>query len=597
MRLHVAKTLAVWVGCSSLICTGAARNEWSNSLKPVGQTAGEVVLVKDGRPVCSIRIPINATPIEKSAAKELQHWIEEITVTRPEITTSDVHPSVRLQTDPALGEEGIRIAVEKDDVVLTGGTGRGVVNAVYALLEEDLGCRFYTIDSIKLPKGTSLSVRPVSRTYIPKLRLRDPYYKCAFDPTWSLQNRTNSPSAVVGQEYGGHIDYGGLFVHTHAALLPADKYFAAHPDYFALSADGKRYAAQLCPTHPDVAKLVTAAVIEALKAHPTANIVSVSKNDSGGDQLCYCERCRKIREREGSEIGCQLVLVNAVAEAVEKNSPHVAVDTLAYLDTLQPPKHMRPRANVVIRLCNDTKSAFMPARQIAFGRTIVNWARVHDRFSIWDYDTNFQHYLAPVPNIDVMADNIRFWVSNHVEGIMLQGCYQGPGDGDEMKAWVTSKLLWDPTRDEKALVQDFIWGHYGAAAPAMAEYEDLRNGLRRTFAKEMAAPPGAINFPMDVPFLNKNFIDKATTILNRAKQLAAGDERLLPRIERAELPILYVKCSRGPKFTGPTYANDVAEFERIGKQVGLKVLSEGQPNFDSVVAKWKQRIAKTQSNP
>ena len=57
------------------------------------------------------------------------------------------------ETDASLGEEGYRIAVEGDDLVLAGGTGRGVVNAVYALLEEDLGCRFYTNDSIKLPQG------------------------------------------------------------------------------------------------------------------------------------------------------------------------------------------------------------------------------------------------------------------------------------------------------------------------------------------------------------------------------------------------------------------------------------------------------------
>ena len=200
-----------------------------------------------------------------------------------------------------------------------------------------------------------------------------------------------------------------------------------------------------------------------------------------------------------------------------------------------------------------------------------------------------------MPNIDVMADNIRFWVKNNAEGVMLQGGNVGPAEADEMKSWVTSKLLWDPSRDENALVQDFIWGHYGPAAPALAEYEELLYGLRKTHAAEMESPKGGIYYKMDVPFYTKDFIEKATSIFARAKQLAAGDEQILRRVERAELPILYVKCWRGPKFTGPSYGDDVAEFERVSRQAHVEVISEGRNNFESVLALWKQRIPKSPS--
>ncbi len=592
-HLHslTARAVLFW-----LVASGIMRGEWVNSLKPVGTPAGEVVLVKEGKPVRSIRLATNATVIEKNAAVELQRWIEQITSAHLAITAADSGPSVRLQTESALGEEGYRIAIEGDDLVLAGGTGRGVVNAVYALLEEDLGCRFYTNDSIKLPKGRTLSVRPVPRTFVPKLRLRDPFYTAVFNETWSLRNRTNAPYATVKEEYGGHIDYGGLFVHTEATLLPPDKYFKEHPDYFALNAAGKRYTKQLCPTHPEVAKIVTAAVLDVLERNPHTEIVSVSKNDSPGDQICYCDRCRKIREAEGGEMGCQLVLVNAVAEAVEKKYPHLVIDTLAYLDTLQPPKHARPRRNVVIRLCNDAVGAwshpFTPAEKCEVARTVENWSKVHDRFYIWDYNANFAHYLAPMPNIDVMAANIRYWVKNHAEGVMLEGGNCGPAEADEMKAWVASKLLWDPSRDEKALVQDYICGHYGTAAPELAEYEQLLNSLRQTHAAEMASPPAGINYTMDAPFLTKDFVENATAIFAQARKLAAGDEQILRRVERAELPVLYVKCWRGPKFAGPTYAAAVADFERIARHENVRVLSEGKANFESVLATWKERIPK-----
>ena len=556
-----------------------------------------MVLVKDGKAIFPIQLATSATVIEQKAAEELQHWIEQITSARLDITTADAGPTVKIRIDAGLGEEGYRIATEGDDLMLLGGTGRGVVNAVYALLEEDLGCRFYTNDSIKLPTGKTLSVQPVARSHAPKLRLRDPYYKAAFDAKWSMRNRTNSPSGAVGDEYGGHIDYDGLFVHTHAGLLPADKYFKDHPDYFAMNAAGQRYIAQLCATHPEVAKIISATVLNVLKDNPHTEIVSISKNDNFGDQICYCERCRAMRSAEGgSDIGCQLVLVNAVAEAVEKQYPDVVIDTLAYLETLQPPKTIRPRHNVAIRLCNDAVGAwrypFQPAEQCPAAKVIAAWANIHNRIYIWDYNVNFSHYLAPMPNIDVMAANIRFWVKNHAEGVMLQGGYQGPSDGDEMKAWVTSKLLWEPSRDEQALVQDFIWGHYGSAAPAIAQYEVLLNELRKTHAAEIASPPGGIRYPMDAPFLTKEFIDKATDIFVSAKQFAAGDEHTLRRVERAELPILYVKCVRGPGFVGSHYGEIVAEFERIARRENVQYLAEGGANFEPTLAAWKARIPK-----
>ena len=104
---------------------------------------------------------------------------------------------------------------------------------------------------------------------------------------------------------------------------------------------------------------------------------------------------------------------------------------------------------------------------------------------------------------------------------MLEGGNAGPSEGDEMKSWVTSKLLWDPSRDEKALVQDFIAGHYGSAAPALAEYEALLNSLRMTHAAEMESPTGGIYYRMDVPFYTTDFTQRGDAYF-RAGQTIGG---------------------------------------------------------------------------
>ncbi|MPN63578.1 hypothetical protein SDC9_211342 [bioreactor metagenome] len=120
--------------------------------------------------------------------------------------------------------------------------------------------------------------------------------------------------------------------------------------------------------------------------------------------------------------------------------------------------------------------------------------------------------------------------------------------------------------------------------------------MRRKFAKEMATPPGGIRYPMDAPFLNREFITQATGIFTRAHQAAIGDAVLLSRVERAELPILYVQCVRGPEFTGADYGRVVAEFERIAQREGVKYLAEGGPDFDKKLAEYKARIPRKESN-
>jgi hypothetical protein len=578
-----------------LMIPGArAQAEWQNSLRPKGEAAKyPLPLVVDGKPLAGILCPEGATTNDTQAALELQKWVREITGATLEIYYGGAPGrSILIRTDSKLGDDGYSIRSKDLLVFLWGGKGRGLMNGVYALLEEDLGCRFYTSDSIVLPKTNTLILAPITRTNMPQLRIRDPFYSSAFDPEWSLRNRTSAPRAHVPENFGGHMDYANMFVHTADQIVPPDQFFATKPEYFAQMKDGTRMRSQLCATHPEVAQLAIKYVQDVLRKNPDTEIISISKNDN--TQVCHCERCEKLRTAEGSDMANQLVLVNQVAEAIEKLNPQVTVDTLAYLETIKVPKTSRPRKNVAIRLCNDSVGSwnhpFTPAAEGEIAKLLSAWSAVHDRIYIWDYNVNFSHYLAPMPNLDVMAANIRFWIANRAEGVMLQGGYQGPAERDELKSWVTSKLMLHPALDEKALTQDFIWGHYGKAAPALADYEGLLNQMRVEFAEPMKAPKGGIRYPMDAPFFTREFVNRATQIFTRAKELAQQDQALLRRVERAELPILYVQCVRGPEFTGANYAQVVTDFERIARRAKVSRLKEGEADFETKVSEFKNRI-------
>ena len=262
-------------------------------------------------------------------------------------------------------------------------------------------------------------------------------------------------------------------MHTFYPLIPPEKYFAEHPEWFS-EIDGKRTTehAQLCLTNEDMRKELVKNLKERLRNNPAATIASVSQNDWIGN--CKCKNCAAIEQEEGSPAGLMLRFVNAVAADIEQEFPNVAISTLAYQYTRKPPKITKPRDNVIVQLCSIECSFCKPLadeRNKAFRDDIVGWSQMCKRLYIWDYTTNFRHHIMPHPNLRVLGPNVKFFADHNVKGIFEQGAYTTSGaEMAELRAWVLAKLLWDPSRDGEALTNEFIEGYYGPAAPHIKAY-------------------------------------------------------------------------------------------------------------------------------
>lgn len=593
-------------------CAPAAQGAWQNSLAPLGEPGRPLVLAERGKTHYVIVIPARPTTQEKKAADDLALWLGMMTGARFPIA-ADSAPAIETEiclgrtsrlpraglphAKADLGDEGYAIAAQGSRLFLLGGRKRGPIYAVYALLEEDLGCRWYAGESSRIPHRPTLRFSPVPRAYVPQLLIRDPFYKDAFNATWSLRNRTNAPGAAVPEEWGGRVDYDGLFVHTFDRLVPSSQYFNDHPEYFSLI-DGKRTPRQLCLTNPEVVRIAATNVLQALKESPNSEIAEVSPNDGGGH--CGCPTCAALDAENGSPAGSLINFVNQIAEAVGKQYPQVWISTLAYLDTVDAPTKVRPRRNVIVRLCNDLHAWRYPLIDFIsssydeskrYRNAIISWAKIGENLSIWDYTTNFSHYLAPMPNMHVLAPSVRFYVEHNVKGIMFQGAYQSPGgERMEMRAWVMAKLLWDPSRDVNRLIQDFVWGYYEEAAPAIMAYYDLLEQTRRDHADSSSAISGGIRYPMEADFLSRDFLDQATALCDQAEALAQSEE-IRRRVQLARLPITYVKLCRGPEFTGvENFRALLATFETVARREGITHLAEGAPDVDAKLRQWREGL-------
>jgi hypothetical protein len=343
-------------------------------------------------------------------------------------------------------------------------------------------------------------------------------------------------------------DYAG-FVHTFNVLIPPDTYFSNHPEWFS-EIDGlrKKDHSQLCLTNEEMRAELIKNLKDKLQSKPRATIASVSQND--WYNYCQCSACSAVDQAEGSPAGTMIRFVNKVAEAIEGDFPHVAISTLAYQYTRKPPKIARPRPNVMIRLCSIECSFSVPLshqRNKAFREDIVGWSKICNRLYIWDYVTNFRHHILPHPNLRVLGPNVKFLVDHGVKGIMEQGAYTTNGaEMAELRAWVLAKLLWNPSLDGQALIDEFIDGYCGPAGNHIRAYLNLMHDeVAKTgdwlgcVAGIQASSIAAGRQDRASTFLTFKTLSQALSHFKAAEQSVGHDPELRFRVQCAKLPVMY----------------------------------------------------------
>ncbi len=592
----------------------------------VSASAGEMVLAERGRePLFAIETgPSPATNVAYAAA-ELAAYVERMTgVALPVVEkVGEGRGAVRLVCRrglPAEEDDAFRLVARDGSLVVEGG-GRGVLYGVYELLEEYGGVGWFAswcevvpqLDVFAVPDDLDVSQRPAMA-----MRFSGWYDNCGGrDPAFTARLRFNGPWNIPpgksGERYGGS-PYRFCnrlpIAHTFGSLLPPSVHFRDHPEWFS-EVGGRRVGApgertQLCLTNPEVLRRVTDEVLKRLRADPGAKFCGVSQND--WEFWCTCTNCAAVDAEEGSHAGTVIRFVNAVAEAVEKEFPDVYVQTLAYLYTRKPPAKTRPRHNVVPCLCDISCDFSKPfgvspdADNQAFVRDIAAWSAISDRLFVWDYQTSFLHYLYLFPNAYTICGNLRFFRDNKVSYIFEQGGGRH-ADFAELKIWLTSKMAWDPDQPVEPLIDRFMEGYYGAAAPFVRQYFDE--------AQAVGAPPG-IYAGVYTPLSNKgyvkdDFLVRATDLWAKAAEAVKDDPARAYNVRMGAASPLYTIVERGParfhafvtrhpeRLGIPAAKAGIRELVECRKASGDKIQwSEGRDK--GILARW-ERVLNLPDNP
>jgi hypothetical protein len=509
-----------------------------------------MTLAAGGKPRCVIVQQAGATAPEQHAVAELALHLDRITGAKFEVQTNAVAVSQRAiivgegpvaaalfpEIDFArLGAEELVIRTRGNRLLLAGGRPRGTIYAVNRFLQEQCGVRWWTPWATNLPRRATLRVPVLNVREQPAFEYREPFWFAGFDPLWKARNGANGENRRIPADWGGCVTYKG-FCHTFYPLVPPEKYFAAHPEWYS-EINGKRTHdhAQLCLSNPELRDFVVSRVKEWLREAPDANIISVTQNDWHGQ--CQCAQCKAIDDAEGSPSGSMITFVNYVAEKIQPEFPNVAVDTFAYQYTRKPPKHVKPRPNVIVRLCSiecNFREPLDGPSNARFLADLAGWSKICQRLYIWDYTTDFRNYVLPHPNWFTLGPNVRLFQKYGVRGVFEQGAYQGyGGEMGELRVWLLAQLLWNPQQDDRALIREFLEGYYGrAAARPIGRYLDLMYDASKGFYLGCYTRP----FP---PHLEFPVLYQAERLWQQAEKAVAHEPERLARVRLSHLPVRY----------------------------------------------------------
>ncbi len=564
-------------------------------LAPAAGHAQPLVLAENGRSAYTIIIPQEASPSERYAAEELQRWLKESSGAELPIRTEadsmpqeaillsrnrqveQLHPAIDW---PALGEEGYAMVTHGRRLILAGVGERATLYAVYDFLEHFLGCRWYTPEVCRIPKIERIRVQPMHQIKKPALDYRVVGWPSAADADWATRNHLNYGAPLQAQHGGGLTFAGGG--HSFYTLLPPDRYFKEHPEYYA-EINGRRSAqkTQPCLTNPDVIRIVTQSVLQTLRNNPAIKNYWIGQEDWAG--WCECANCQPITEREGSVAGLLIQFINQVASQIEAEFPDVCINTLAYQHTRKPPRSLACRHNVIVHLCPIECCFSHPMETCAinqdFGRDLANWSRLAGKLYIFDYTANFDHYIMPHPNLRVLQKNVRYYIRNGAKGIFESGLGSKGSEWSELRSYLLARLLWNPDCDIKAEMDGFLSACYGQAAAPLAKYIDL---IHDTVEKEKVHC-SITTSPMS-SYLRPEIIRQAKGLFDQAEQ-TADNETILQRVQVARLPIQHAEL----EWSKPLYhyqngvyqaqpvpgALQLAEqFNRVAQKNNITVLCE-----------------------
>jgi len=466
----------------------------------VGGSARSMELVREGK-ACG-RLLVGASAQGAAAVTDLQRVLEKMSGTRlPQeagsgqgvvLAIGQAQDFPGLKLDRPLAKYEVAIQAAGGTCWLLGGSEQAVSDAVYTLLDR-LGCRWYLPGEIGevIPRLPTVEVGSLEVRETPAFAMRSPWY------AWGVDGLHTSPAG--GQRWADWLRRnrcgGEVIRHGHNLLtpIPRERYFATHPEYYALVA-GKRKPTQPCTSNPDLVPIFVDTICRFLDENPGNNSYSLCPEDN--DQFCECDRCRAL-DSPRRDPGFQNKVVmtdrlvkffNQVAAGVRQRHPEAIVSFYGYLNHTLPPTTVKlgPGVAVVLtaqQFCSIHGMSDACRSRRHMKEILEGYGKQTPYLYVYEYDPAPGSAGLPYPLYLAHARDLRIYRELGVKGFSIES----------HKAWASTfpnhyfwaRGMWNPEMDEQAALSELCRDLYGPGAAAMERYYRL---LAEVFARSPVHP-------------------------------------------------------------------------------------------------------------
>lgn len=545
----------------------------------------QVCLVSKGKAQARI-VLAQENDVNRKAAQLLQRFVRETSGGELPIVANGRRSKNCVVIGESTNEatdDGYVIDCSRGTLAIKTAGGKGAIYGVAALLEKQLGVDYLAKDFYTLTPSADMRIPQMHVAESPAFRFRQTFSYSNNDSTYRDWMRLQEHREMFAAD---------MWVHTFDRLLPSSVYGKSHPEYYSFINGERRPGnhSQWCLTNPDIFEIVAHRIDSIFKANPAQNMISVSQND-GNDTYCQCPECRKVNEYEGSPAGCYVRFLNRLAERF----PDKQFSTLAYLFTMHPPKHVKPLPNVNIMLCDIDTKREVPLTDNESGRDFVRalegWAKISNNIFVWDYGINFDNVVAPFPNFHILKKNIQLFKRNHATMLFEQVNGSLGTDFAELRAYMLGKLMWNPELDADSLMQRFMRGYYGAAAPYLYRYQQMLTGALLASGTPLWIYDSPITHKNGM--LNANLRKAYNELFAEAEKAVAADSAMLAHVRIARLPLRYSELEIARTESGGDKAaveKSLDTFGTICALYGVPTLNERNNKVDDYCRLYRQRF-------
>lgn len=375
------------------------------------------------------------------------------------------------------------ISRERSRVYIRAAGDAGLLNGVYALCHEVLGARWYWAGDL----GKAY-VGEVPRFFPERFGSRSPAF--VQRRMYPMNNDFGRRNRLVG---------GYSFNHNMARVFTPAVY-ATDPEIFPVVRGVKKipkgsgaYDAMPDLLHPRAVEIAAEAALEHFAANPESVSFSLSINDNtnfdGQAQTREFFGEMEFYRRRPNFSDYVFRFMNAVAKQVfdeggawkTPDGEDRYLTALAYYWTEQSPGFkLHPRVMPV--LTSDRAQWHDPNYRLDDLALIKRWSRSGaKRIATWDYYFG-SPYPYPRQFNKWIAESLKHLAKNKVTVFYSQLPSAWGLDGG--KAWLASRLLWDPYQDAEELLDEYYTTFFGPAAETMRTFYETAEAHRNAHEGE-----------------------------------------------------------------------------------------------------------------